>query len=113
VRLLRPLADHLARKRASCRAALGSRTTAHINSPGLSVDAPESWRERGHACRGQLVRSLGVEQLVVAVNKMDCVQYDPSRFLEIQETLGPFLKGYVPASPPPPVLSRSLSTKPT
>ena len=38
-----------------------------------------------------LVRNLGVEQLVVAVNKMDAAQWSEQRFAEIKGTLLPFL----------------------
>ncbi|KAH7297987.1 hypothetical protein KP509_25G022100 [Ceratopteris richardii] len=40
----------------------------------------------------QLVRSFGVEQLVVAVNKMDAVEYSEDRFNAIKTSLRPFLK---------------------
>jgi len=39
-----------------------------------------------------LARSLGVSQLIVAVNKMDTVQWDQNRFTEITQQLIPFLK---------------------
>jgi translation elongation factor EF-1alpha len=38
-----------------------------------------------------LVRSLGVSQLVVAVNKLDTVNWAHSRFKEIQDKLRVFL----------------------
>lgn len=40
----------------------------------------------------QLVRSFGVEQIVVAVNKMDVVDYSEDRFNTIKATLRPFLR---------------------
>ncbi|KAJ4707683.1 putative Elongation factor 1-alpha [Melia azedarach] len=44
---------------------------------------------REHA---QLVRSFGVDQLIVAVNKMDAVQYSKERFDSIKLRLGTFLR---------------------
>ena len=40
----------------------------------------------------QLVRSFGIEQIIVAVNKMDAVDYSQNRFEYIKETLHPFLR---------------------
>ena len=39
-----------------------------------------------------LARSLGVTHLIVAVNKMDMVEWSRTRFDQIVGTLGPFLK---------------------
>ncbi|KAK1551184.1 hypothetical protein Q3G72_031599 [Acer saccharum] len=44
---------------------------------------------REHA---QLIRSFGVDQLIVAVNKMDAVQYSKDRFESIKQQLGTFLR---------------------
>ncbi|KAJ5923189.1 HBS1-like protein [Penicillium verhagenii] len=38
-----------------------------------------------------LVRSMGVQKIVVAVNKMDTVQWDQSRFEEIEQQISSFL----------------------
>ncbi|XP_004292888.1 PREDICTED: elongation factor 1-alpha-like isoform X2 [Fragaria vesca subsp. vesca] len=40
----------------------------------------------------QLIRSFGVDQIIVAVNKMDVVEYSKDRFDEIKLTLGKFLR---------------------
>eukprot|EP00250_Pteridium_aquilinum_P016106 c22946_g1_i1 orf=65-2017(+) len=40
----------------------------------------------------QLIRSFGVEQIVVAVNKMDAIDYSKDRFNTIKATLRPFLR---------------------
>ncbi|KAG8847044.1 Hsp70 suppressor, GTPase facilitates ribosomal subunit dissociation [Tulasnella sp. 330] len=63
----------------------------------LVVDATVGEFEAGFAGGGQsrehvlLVRSLGVGMIVVAVNKMDMVNYSKARFDEICATLKPFL----------------------
>lgn len=44
---------------------------------------------REHA---QLVRSFGVDQIIVAVNKMDVVQYSKKRFDFIKQQVGRFLR---------------------
>lgn len=44
---------------------------------------------REHA---QLIRSFGVEQLIVAVNKMDIIGYSKDRFELIKQQLGMFLR---------------------
>ncbi len=49
----------------------------------------EGGQTREHA---QLVRIFGIKRLVVAVNKMDTVNYDEKRFKEIKEKLSQFLK---------------------
>ncbi|XP_039594981.1 HBS1-like protein isoform X2 [Polypterus senegalus] len=79
----------------------------------LVVDASRGEFEAGFESGGQtrehglLVRSLGVTQLVVAVNKMDQVNWQQDRFQEISTKLGQFLKqagfkesdvSYVPTS---------------
>jgi elongation factor 1 alpha-like protein len=56
---------------------------------GLEGEGQGGGQTREHA---QLVRSLGVEQLVVAVNKLDIVGYSKERFDFIKSTLQPFLK---------------------
>ncbi|XP_010963911.2 HBS1-like protein isoform X2 [Camelus bactrianus] len=64
----------------------------------LVVDASRGEFEAGFETGGQtrehglLVRSLGVTQLAVAVNKMDQVNWQQERFQEITGKLGHFLK---------------------
>ncbi|XP_063079189.1 HBS1-like protein isoform X2 [Engraulis encrasicolus] len=64
----------------------------------LVVDASRGEFEAGFEAGGQtrehalLVRSLGVTQLAVAVNKMDQVSWQQERFQEITKKLGHFLK---------------------
>lgn len=64
----------------------------------LVVDASRGEFEAGFEAGGQtrehglLVRSLGVTQLAVAVNKMDQVNWQKDRFQEILTKLGNFLK---------------------
>ncbi|XP_046391085.1 protein HBS1 isoform X1 [Ischnura elegans] len=64
----------------------------------LVVDATRGEFETGFESGGQtrehalLVRSLGVNQLAVAVNKMDNVGWSQERFLEVVTKLGTFLK---------------------
>ncbi|KAM3860933.1 HBS1-like protein [Diretmus argenteus] len=64
----------------------------------LVVDASRGEFEAGFEAGGQtrehglLVRSLGVTQLAVAVNKMDQVKWQQERFQEILSKLGNFLK---------------------
>lgn len=63
----------------------------------LVVDASTGEFEAGFDRGGQtrehlvLVRSLGVSQVVVAVNKLDMVEWDRSRYREILDALRPFL----------------------
>jgi len=63
----------------------------------LVIDAIKGAFEAGFGQSGQtrehaiLVRSLGVQQLVVVVNKIDAINYDQGRFNEIADTLRPFL----------------------
>lgn len=40
----------------------------------------------------QLIRSFGIEQLIVAVNKMDAVDYSKDRYELIKRQLGTFLR---------------------
>lgn len=67
----------------------------------LVVDAYPGAFEAGFGDGGQtrehalLVRSLGVQQLVVAVNKLDAVGWDAGRYESIVEQLKPFLVGTV------------------
>ncbi|XP_054618229.1 HBS1-like protein isoform X2 [Dunckerocampus dactyliophorus] len=64
----------------------------------LVVDASRGEFEAGFEAGGQtrehalLVRSLGVTQLAVAVNKMDQVNWQQERFQEVTSKLGHFLK---------------------
>ena len=57
---------------------------------GFEVSAGGGGQTREHA---QLARSLGVEQLAVVVSKLDTCDFSQQRFLDIQATLLPFLKG--------------------
>lgn len=64
----------------------------------LVVDASTNSFEAG--LRGQtkehamLVRSMGVQRLIVAVNKMDTVSWSQARFTEIQQQMSAFLQKY-------------------
>eukprot|EP01113_Clastostelium_recurvatum_P043110 TRINITY_DN7078_c0_g1_i1.p1 TRINITY_DN7078_c0_g1~~TRINITY_DN7078_c0_g1_i1.p1 ORF type:complete len:670 (+),score=206.95 TRINITY_DN7078_c0_g1_i1:27-2012(+) len=72
----------------------------------LVVGAVSGEFEAGFGSEGQtkehalLARSLGVQQLIVAVNKMDVTGWNKDRFDEIVGVLTPFLKqvGFSPAS---------------
>ncbi len=72
----------------------------------LVVDATPNGFEAGFIEGGQtkehavLVRSLGVSELIVAVNKMDETGWSQARFEEIQSQLLDFLKqiGFKPAN---------------
>ncbi|KAL0580789.1 hypothetical protein V5O48_001254 [Marasmius crinis-equi] len=71
----------------------------------LVVDATVGEFEAGFERGGQtrehilLVRSLGVSQVIVAVNKLDQVEWDKSRYDEIRDFLKPFLiqSGFQPS----------------
>lgn len=91
----------------------------------LVVDATRGEFETGFDLGGQtrehalLVRSLGVNQLAVVVNKMDTVNWSEERFSEISQKLGLFLKQagfresdvtYVPCSG---MTGQNLIQKPT
>eukprot|EP00249_Psilotum_nudum_P014863 c25037_g1_i2 orf=1240-2895(+) len=56
---------------------------------GLEGEGKAGGQTKEHT---QLVRSFGVDQLVVAVNKMDAVNYSKGRFNEVKNTLRPFLR---------------------
>nr|WRK57540.1 Hbs1 protein [Recilia dorsalis] len=64
----------------------------------LVVDATRGEFETGFESGGQtrehalLVRSLGVSQIAVAINKLDTVDWNENRFLEIASKLNVFLK---------------------
>lgn len=63
----------------------------------LVVDATPGEFETGFSLRGQtkehtfLVRSLGVQRIIVAVNKFDNVHWSLDRFEEIRTQIGRFL----------------------
>ncbi|XP_030838792.1 uncharacterized protein LOC591684 isoform X1 [Strongylocentrotus purpuratus] len=71
---------------------------AQADAAILVVDATRGEFETGFESGGQtrehalLVRSLGVRQLVVGVNKLDTVSWSEERFSEIVKKLGAFLK---------------------
>ncbi|KAG0096859.1 HBS1-like protein [Podila epicladia] len=71
--------------------------TAQADVAILVVDATTGEFESGFDANGQtkehalLARSLGVQQLVVAVNKLDVVQWSETRFQEIVSKLESFL----------------------
>lgn len=70
---------------------------AQADAALLVIDASLGAFEAGFGPNGQtrehalLVRSLGVQQLVVVVNKMDAVDFDRARYEEIEATIRPFL----------------------
>lgn len=87
--------------------------TAQADAAVLVIPATRGEFEAGYMDDGQtkehavLARSLGVNQLIVAVNKLDTIGWDQNRYQEIQATLTPFLKSvgykekdisYVPVS---------------
>lgn len=79
---------------------------AQADAAILVIDATRGEFEMAFSAGGQtrehtfLIRSLGVKSLVVAVNKMDNVNWDYERFKDIVEQLKPFLKqvGFDPSN---------------
>ncbi|KAL9940642.1 hypothetical protein V8E36_000130 [Tilletia maclaganii] len=71
--------------------------SAQADAAILVIDAALGAFEAGFGPNGQtrehalLLRSLGVQQLVVVVNKLDAVDWNQGRFEEIAEQLKPFL----------------------
>lgn len=61
---------------------------ASVGAFETGVDGSKG-QTREHA---QLIRSFGVEQLIVAINKMDVVEYSKDRFDLIKQQLGTFLR---------------------
>lgn len=78
---------------------------AQADAALLVVDAGMGEFESGFGHGGQtrehalLVRSLGVQQIVVVVNKLDTVDWSQGRFDDIQDEMRPFLlqSGFLPA----------------
>ncbi|KAE8269739.1 hypothetical protein A4X09_0g2593 [Tilletia walkeri] len=70
--------------------------SAQADAAILVIDASLGAFEAGFGPNGQtrehalLLRSLGIQQLIVVVNKLDAVEWDQSRFDEIVEALKPF-----------------------
>ncbi|KAL6579712.1 hypothetical protein OROMI_007736 [Orobanche minor] len=61
---------------------------ASIGSFEAGIDAVGG-QTREHV---QLIRSFGVDQIIVVVNKMDVVEYSKERFGEVKQKLGTFLR---------------------
>lgn len=61
---------------------------ASVGSFEASMDGTKG-QTREHS---QLIRSFGVDQIIVAVNKMDAVGYSKERFEFIKQQLGTFLR---------------------
>ncbi|KAF5461517.1 hypothetical protein F2P56_017610 [Juglans regia] len=61
---------------------------ASVGSFEVGMDSAKG-QTREHA---QLIRSFGVDQIIVAVNKMDAVDYSKERFDLIKQRLGTFLR---------------------
>jgi len=82
--------------------------TSQADVAVLVIDASQGKFEAGISKEGQtrehalLAHTLGVKQMIVAVNKMDTVGYSESRYAEIKEEVSDFLKhlGYKPAKIP-------------
>ncbi|KAI9596797.1 P-loop containing nucleoside triphosphate hydrolase protein [Syncephalis fuscata] len=70
---------------------------AQADAAILVIDASKGGFEAGFGQRGQtrehvvLARSLGIQQLIVAINKMDTVDWSATRFNEIKEQLNAYL----------------------
>ena len=70
---------------------------AQADAAVLVIDAALGAFEAGFGPLGQtrehatLIRSLGVQQLIVVVNKLDAVEYDAERYNTIKAQLEPFL----------------------
>ncbi|CAO3627181.1 unnamed protein product [Mucor hiemalis] len=71
--------------------------TAQADAAILVVDASTNAFESGFDAGGQtkehaiLARSLGVQQLIVAINKLDAADWSQERYKEIQAKLGAYL----------------------
>uniref|UniRef100_A0A5B7BMG6 Putative HBS1-like protein isoform X4 n=1 Tax=Davidia involucrata TaxID=16924 RepID=A0A5B7BMG6_DAVIN len=61
---------------------------ASVGSFEVGMDSTGG-QTREHA---QLIRSFGVDQIIVAINKMDAVEYSKERFNIIKQQLGTFLR---------------------
>ncbi len=65
----------------------------------LVVSAAKGEFEAGYGIGGQtrehalLAKTLGVDQVIVAVNKMDAINYDKERYEEVKNEMANFLKG--------------------
>ncbi|CAD5111886.1 DgyrCDS1149 [Dimorphilus gyrociliatus] len=70
--------------------------TAQADSAIMAVDASPGEFEAGYERSGQtrehgmLLRSIGVQQIIVAINKMDMVNWNEERFNYIQQTMKSF-----------------------
>jgi len=73
--------------------------TSQADAAILVVSAKRNEFEAGYAHGGQtrehaiLAKTLGIDQLIVCINKMDAVNYDKSVYEEIRDELKRFLKG--------------------
>jgi len=71
----------------------------------LVIDSGKGSFESGFGLGGQtkehayLVKSLGVHRLIIAINKMDLIDWDIKRFQEIKDIIDDYLKsslGFMP-----------------
>jgi len=73
--------------------------TSQADAAILVVSAKRNEFEAGYALGGQtrehaiLAKTLGIDQLVVCINKMDAVNYDKAAYEEIRDELKRFLAG--------------------